>query len=68
MALLPEMMTTGQVAATFAVGPAAVRRWFEDGRLKGIRLPSGQLRFKREDVEAFLNPPADRNTPTAAAS
>ena len=57
MALLPDLMTTGQVAEAFGVGPTTVRRWHERGQLVGVELPSGQLRFRREAVEAFLNPP-----------
>lgn len=56
MAPSPDLMTTGEVAATFNVGTSTVRRWHEKGLLVAIELPSKQLRFRRSDVEALLAP------------
>ena len=36
------------------VSPDTVRRWAEQRKLAHIRLPSGQLRFKRADVVKAL--------------
>ena len=33
-----------------------IRRWAEKGRIRHIRLPSGQLRFERQDIEAIRQP------------
>ena len=38
------------------VDPATLRNWVADGRIRYIRLPSGQLRFRRSDMEAVLQP------------
>lgn len=47
-------LTTQQVAALFAVHPATVVRWADDGQLPCFRTPGGHRRFRREDVEALL--------------
>lgn len=54
MAPLPELITANAVAKMFATSPDTVRRWVRDGRIDAITLPSGQLRFRREDVEAII--------------
>lgn len=33
-----------------------VRRWATSNRIRHLRLPSGQIRLHREDVEALLTP------------
>lgn len=51
----PEsLLTTKQVADLFHVSPSSVSRWVKDGRLAAIRTPGGGLRFRVEDVSAFL--------------
>ena len=42
-----------EVARTFEVSPDAVRRWADTGILRSHRLPSGESRFRREDVFMF---------------
>lgn len=44
------------MAAILGVTDETVRRWAEDGRLRHIVLPSGQRRFRRDDVLAILQP------------
>lgn len=58
MTPLPALLTTGEVAKLLSVHRATVRRWVDDGQLAAITLPSGTLRFRREDVEALLAPSA----------
>ena len=41
----PELLTPGEVAATFAVDPKTVTRWAKAGRLSSIRTPGGHRRF-----------------------
>jgi excisionase family DNA binding protein len=55
----PELLTSRQVAEMFQVSVATVSRWARDEQVRCIRTPAGRLRFRREDVEAFL--PSDGN-------
>lgn len=41
-----------------AVTDETIRRWAIDGKVPAIRLPSGQYRFRAEDVDAVLTEPA----------
>lgn len=50
----PELLTTAEVARMLRVVPSTVQRWAQLGQLPAIRLPSGGLRFRREDVERLL--------------
>ncbi len=59
-----ELLSSRQVAEMFAVSVATVGRWARDNSVPNIRTPSGRLRFRREDVEAFLA----SNDSTKAAS
>lgn len=56
------LLTTGEVATELAVDPDTVRRWVKDGKLTAVVLPSGVLRFKREDVDRILTPDTDRRS------
>lgn len=50
-------MTTAEVAALARVTPTTVARWAESGDLAtALRLPGGQRRYRRSDVEALLTP------------
>ncbi len=52
-----SLLTTRQVAETLSVSPECVLRWWRAGRIGGYRLGgSGPLRFRPDDVEAFLEP------------
>lgn len=53
---LGELLTTGEVAELADVHPSTVRQWVDRGQLAAITLPSGILRFRREDVEKILTP------------
>ena len=54
-----ELLTVREVAETFRVSRTAVSRWAEEDRLPGFRTPGGRWRFRREDVERFLNGKGD---------
>lgn len=47
-------MRTAQVARLLDVNRTTVTRWVRLGLLPAIRLPSGQLRYRRSDVEKLL--------------
>lgn len=51
-----DLLKAPAVAAILGVTDVTVRRWAEDGRLRHIVLPSGQRRFRRDDVLAILQP------------
>lgn len=51
-----DLLTTGQAAAVLGVSDETVRRWADGRRLRHVRLPSGQLRFRRSDIDAALAP------------
>lgn len=49
-----DLMTPGEVAATFRVDVKTVQRWAIAGRIGSIKTPGGQRRFRRSEVEALL--------------
>lgn len=53
---LAPALTPQDVADLLAVHPETVNRWADEGRLKGFKTPSGRWRFRREDVEALIDP------------
>jgi excisionase family DNA binding protein len=46
--------TSSQAASYLGVSLATVRRWSNDGHLRGSRTPGGQRRFSRGQLDAFL--------------
>lgn len=69
-----RLLSVGQVATLAGVGVDTVRAWDRQGLLCARRLPSGQRRYRVEEVEEFLqgrssgtrrkDPRAVRNLPT----
>jgi excisionase family DNA binding protein len=53
-AVSSELMTRKQVAALFQVDPQTVIRLEASGSLPAIRLGAGSVRYKRSDVEKFI--------------
>ena len=51
-----ELITSGQAASLVGVTDETIRRWADQGRIRHVRLPSGQLRFHRADIEALVEP------------
>jgi excisionase family DNA binding protein len=51
-----EFLNTNEAAEFLGVDPQTVRRWAGERKIRHVRLPSGQLRFTRADVEAVLAP------------
>ena len=52
----PEYLTTGEAADVLGVSDETLRRWADDRKVRHVRLPSGQLRFIRADLDAVLQP------------
>jgi excisionase family DNA binding protein len=49
------LLTSNQVARILNLHINTVRRWSNQGVLKAYRIgPRGDRRFKREDIESFL--------------
>jgi DNA-binding transcriptional MerR regulator len=57
-----RLLTARVVADMLDVCPDTVLRWTRRGLLPGIRLPSGALRYRRDDVTRWL---AERETQAA---
>jgi len=53
---LPELLLTSAAAAYLGISDETLRRWAEDKKIRHVRLPSGQLRFRREDLADVLTP------------
>jgi excisionase family DNA binding protein len=51
-----DLLLTGAAADYLGVSDETLRRWAEDKKIRHVRLPSGQLRFRREDLDAALVP------------
>lgn len=48
-------LTPAQVASVFNVTVATVGAWADAGRLPYFRTPAGHRRYRRSDVEKFLD-------------
>lgn len=48
------LLTVDEVAAIFRVDRTTVVRWSNDALLRCIKLPNGRRRYRRADVEEFL--------------
>lgn len=65
-----EQMTKGEVASFTRMGMRTIDRWMSRGWLKYIKLPNGQIRFRRTDVidamdrsqDEQFNPESMRNS------
>ncbi|MEV4098146.1 BldC family transcriptional regulator [Streptosporangium saharense] len=51
-----RLLTPGEVARIFGVDPKTVNRWALTGRIPSIRTPSGQRRYRENDIATLLNP------------
>jgi excisionase family DNA binding protein len=50
-----KVYTTGQVAKICQVAPRTVSKWFDNGRLKGYRIPGSQdRRIPHKHLVAFM--------------
>jgi excisionase family DNA binding protein len=64
---MSPLLTARAVAALLGLSPATVRDWTRAGKLPALRLPSGAWRYRREELERWLDGrAATRPTPTPA--
>jgi excisionase family DNA binding protein len=50
-----RVLTTGQVAKTLSVSTRMVQKWFDEGLLKGYKLPaSHDRRIRLEELKEFM--------------
>jgi excisionase family DNA binding protein len=60
----PEWLTLGQAARFLGVAQSTIRKWSDQGRVPAFYTPGGHRRYRRGDLEAFL----DRSGPNRARS
>jgi excisionase family DNA binding protein len=52
---LERLLTARELAEQLGVSSEAVLRWTRRGELRGIRLPSGAIRYRPAELEAWLD-------------
>jgi excisionase family DNA binding protein len=50
-----RLLTARDVAEQLGVSPETMLRWHRDGKVPGIRLPSGAIRFHPAAIEEWLS-------------
>ncbi len=60
----PEWLTLGQAAKFLGVAQSTIRKWSDQGRVPAFYTPGGHRRYRRHDLEAFVDRsgPGGRNT------
>lgn len=51
-----ELLTPSEAAIELRTTAATIKRWLRDGRLPGVRLPSGEWRVVADDLRALRVP------------
>jgi len=49
------LLTADEVAKEFRLDPETIRRWSRDGSISAIKLPGGRWRYRRADIQAFID-------------
>ena len=49
-----EPFRVGQLAALLGVSPRTVRRWLSRGQLRYVRLPGGERRVPRQEIDKVI--------------
>ena len=49
-----EWLTLGQAARFLGVAQSTIRKWADQARVPAFYTPGGHRRFRRADLEAFL--------------
>ena len=64
----PEWLTLGGAAAYLGVANGTLRRWADQGRVPAFYTPGGHRRFRRPDLDAFLQRFGPAGRPRSGAS
>lgn len=66
----PYDLEINDVARIVGVAPITVRRWLKSGHLDGlgIALPSGARRFRRSEIDAYIDGLRRKTEPAEAVS
>src|SRR5438132_13934190 len=59
-----EWLTLGQAARFLGVAQSTIRKWSDQGRVPAFYTPGGHRRYRRADLDAFL----ERSGPTGTGS
>src|SRR5947207_13594755 len=51
----PDWLTLGQAAKYLGVAQSTIRKWSDQGRVPAFYTPGGHRRYRRGDLEAFLD-------------
>ena len=51
---MTRLLTAREVAELVGVSAETVLRWTRAGRLPALRLPSGAIRFRQEELDAWM--------------
>ncbi|MGJ9441496.1 MULTISPECIES: MerR family transcriptional regulator [Actinotignum] len=62
-----QILTTREVASLMGVSRTTVTRWCSENDIRAVRLPSGQWRIPRSEVDRILAPVAENASPTATS-
>lgn len=55
MTPLPVLLTTGEAANHLGVSAGTVRRWAKAGQLPHVVMPSGRMKFRRDDLDSAIH-------------
>src|SRR2546423_2300956 len=58
-----EWLTLGQAARFIGVAQSTIRKWSDQGRVPAFYTPGGHRRYRRADLETFLDPPGPGGRP-----
>jgi excisionase family DNA binding protein len=50
----PDWLTLGQAAKYIGVAQSTIRKWSDQGRVRAFYTPGGHRRYRRSDLDAFL--------------
>ena len=60
----PDWLTLGQAAKYLGVAQSTIRKWSDQGRVPAFYTPGGHRRYKRADLDAFLERSGPSGTTT----
>ena len=64
----PEWLTLGQAAKYIGVAQSTMRKWSDLGRVSAFYTPGGHRRYRRSDLDRFLDRSGPASSPGAGGS